>query len=79
MLGFWQPPRTHSRKGDGAPTEKIPGREKRKVVPGLNCYAWNLSISGSLLRAKSHALYGCHTGVNILPLAGRNTPTLSRR
>ena len=28
-------------KGDGAPTKKSPGREKRKVVPGLKCYDWN--------------------------------------
>ena len=46
---------------------------------GLNCYAWNLSISGSLLRAKAMRSTGCHTGVNILPLVARNKSTLSTR
>ena len=58
-------------KGDGAPTKKSPGREKRKVVPGLKCYDWN-----SQFPAPYFAPEPC---VNILPLAAGNTPTVSRR
>ena len=61
------------------PIQKTPAAGKREDASGLKCYAWNLSISGSLLRAKAMRSTGTpqHPAAparNTLPHPGDNLP-----